>query len=117
MYCPFKGQKDGLSRCCANWNFIQSLIQMYVEQAFGVLKERWKIIMKQSNVPLQMVPDLVCICIVVYNLYITMKDSFDKTSIDEAESELTQKIVNGEAREGSEVRSAQATIEEMRDKI
>ena len=46
-----------------------------------------------------------------------MKDAFDKTWIDEAESELAQKIANGEAREGSEVRGARAAIEEVRSRI
>jgi hypothetical protein len=45
-----------------------------------------------------------------------MKDSFDKTW-DEAESELAQKIANNEAREWSEVRGAQAAIEEVRSRI
>jgi hypothetical protein len=46
-----------------------------------------------------------------------MKDSFDKTWIDEAESELAQKIANDEAREGSEVRGTRAEIEEVRSII
>jgi hypothetical protein len=88
MYCPFKRQNDGLSRCRVYWNFIQSSTQMYVERAFGILKGRWRIIMKRSAISLRMVPDLVCTCIILHNLCITMKDSFDKTWIDEAESEL-----------------------------
>jgi hypothetical protein len=88
MYCPFKEQKDGLSRCRANWNFIQFSTRMCVERAFGILKGRWRIIMKRCDIPLRMVPDIVCTCIVLYNLCITMKDSFDKTWIDEAKSEL-----------------------------
>jgi hypothetical protein len=46
-----------------------------------------------------------------------MKDSFYKTWIDEAESKLAQKIVNDKAREGSEVRGAQAAIKEVRSRI
>jgi hypothetical protein len=117
IYCPFKGQKDGLSRCHANWNFIQSSTRMCVERGFGILKGSWRIIMKRCDIPLRMVPNLVCTCIILYNLYITMKDSFDKTWIDEAENELAQKITNGETREGSEVRGAQAAIEEVRSRI
>jgi hypothetical protein len=117
MYYPFKGQKDGLSRCCANWNFIQSSTRMYVERAFGILKGRWRIIMKRCDIPLRMVPDVVCTCIVLHNLCITMKDFFDKTWIDEVESELAQKIANGEAREGSEVCGARAAIEEVTNRI
>jgi hypothetical protein len=56
---------------------------MYIEQAFGILKGRWKIIMKQFDVLLRMVHDIVCTCIVLHNLYITIKDSFYKTWIDE----------------------------------
>ena len=73
--------------------------------------------MKRSNIPLRMIRDVVCSCIVLHNLCITMKDAFDKTWIDEAESELVGKVANGEAREGSEVRGARAAIEEVRSKI
>jgi hypothetical protein len=117
MYCPFEGQKDGLFRCRTNWNFIESSTRMCVERAFGILKGRWRIIMKRCDIPLRMVSDVVYTCIVLQNLYITMKDSFDKTWIDEAENELALKIVNGEAKEGSEVRGTRAAIEEVRSRI
>lgn len=117
MYCPFKGQKDGLSHVHANWNFIQSSTRMCVERAFGILKGRWRIIMKRTDVPLRMVPDLVCTCIVLHNLCIAMKDSFDRNWIDEAEVELAEKIARGEGRDGSEVRGARAAIEEVRGRI
>jgi hypothetical protein len=116
MYCPFKGQKDVLSRCRANWNFIQPSTQMCVERAFGILKGRWRIIMKRCDISLRMVPDVICTCIVLHNLCITMKDSFDKTWINETESEF-QKIANGETRKGSEVCGARAAIEEVRSRI
>jgi hypothetical protein len=46
MYCPFKGGKTMLSGKEANWNFIQSSTRMCVERAFGILKGRWRLIMK-----------------------------------------------------------------------
>jgi hypothetical protein len=73
--------------------------------------------MKRCDIPLHMVLDLVRTCIVLHNLCIIMKDSFDKTWIDEVENELAQKIANGEVREGSEVRGARAVIEKVRNRI
>jgi hypothetical protein len=37
--------------------------------------------MKRFDIPLYMVPDVVCTCIVLHNLCITMKNSFDKTGL------------------------------------
>jgi hypothetical protein len=90
---------------------------MSVEEAFGILKGRWRILMKGSNVPLQMVPDLVCTCIVLHNLCITMKDSFENTLIDEAEIELAQKIANDKARKESKVHGTETANEEMKSRI
>ena len=38
FYSPFKGEKYGLSRRKAHWNFIQSSTRMAMERAFGILK-------------------------------------------------------------------------------
>ena len=38
FYSPFKGEKNGLRRRKAHWNFIQSSTRMAMERAFGILK-------------------------------------------------------------------------------
>ena len=49
MLAPFKGHKDGLSREKYHWNFVQSSTRMCVERAFGMLKGRWRILLKRST--------------------------------------------------------------------
>ena len=57
FYSPFKGEKDGLPRANAHWNFIQFSTRMAVERAFGILKGRWKIMLKRIDMPLRHVPN------------------------------------------------------------
>ena len=52
FYSSFKGEKDGLPRAKAHWNFIQSSTKMVVERAFGILKRRWRIMLKRIDMPL-----------------------------------------------------------------
>jgi hypothetical protein len=53
MYCPFKGSSDGLEPYKAHWNFIQSSTCMSMERAFGILKDKWRIIQKRVDVSLR----------------------------------------------------------------
>jgi hypothetical protein len=43
FYSHFKGEKDGLSKYKAYWNFIQFSTRMLAERVFGMLKNRIKI--------------------------------------------------------------------------
>lgn len=62
---------------------------MCVESAFGVLKGRWRIIIKRIDVPLwHMVDIVVVICIVLYNIYRIDKVQFDVDWIGEDERKL-----------------------------
>jgi hypothetical protein len=79
IYCPFKRRVDcALPPYKAHWNFIQSSTRMSVERAFGILKCRWRIIMKRMDCPLKSVSDMVAACIVLYNICILSKDKFDQ---------------------------------------
>ena len=117
MYCPFKGGKTELSQIQANWNFVQSSTRMCVERAFGILKGRWRIIMKRCDVPLRSVPDLVATCIVLHNLCITMNDGFNENWISKAEEQLQRKIKIGALKEGQELRCERASIHEVKNRI
>lgn len=46
MLAPFKSYKDVLTREEYHWNYVQSLMRMSVKQAFGMLKGRWRILLK-----------------------------------------------------------------------
>ncbi len=63
FYYPFKGEKNGLLKYKARWNFIQYNIRVLVERAFGMLKSRFKILQKRVDIPLNHLLDLVTICI------------------------------------------------------
>lgn len=85
FYSPFKGEKEGLSRSKSHWNIIQSSTRMAVERAFGILKGRWRILLKRIDMPLEHVPDLVTACICLHNLCIIHGDEFDMQWAKEAE--------------------------------
>ena len=80
MLAPFKGHKDGLSREEYHWNFVQSSTRMCVERAFGMLKGRWRILLKRIDVHLKNVPDLVAACLILHNMCIVFGDKFGKRS-------------------------------------
>jgi hypothetical protein len=77
FYSPFKGEKERLPRAKCHWNFIQSSTRMDVERVFGILKGRWRIILKRIDMSLRHVQNLVTACICLHNLCIIHKDKFD----------------------------------------
>ena len=48
---------------------------MCVERAFGMLKGRWRILLKKADVQLKNVPDLVSTCLVLHNMCIIFCDT------------------------------------------
>ena len=94
FYSPFKGEKDGLPRAKAHWNFIQSSTRMAVERAFGILKGRWRIMLKRIDMPLRYVPNLVTACICLHNLCIIHQDKFDDEWAKEGEKIMHMESTN-----------------------
>jgi hypothetical protein len=90
---------------------------MYVERAFGILKGRWRLIMKRHEVPLRNMPDIVAACIVLHNICIVNNEGIEEDWIIEVESKLARRIIEGEVREGSELRGERAGIAEVRRRI
>ncbi|MCO5612233.1 hypothetical protein L7F22_066497 [Adiantum nelumboides] len=90
MLAPFKGSKDGLSPKRYYWNYIQSSLRMPVEHAFGMLKARFRILLKRCDMLLQDVPKMVCACLVLHNMCIVHGDAFDEGWLREAQVELQQ---------------------------
>jgi hypothetical protein len=60
---------------------------MSIERAFGILKGRWRILLKRVDVPLQNTVDLVTACICLNNLCIGDEDFFDMDWAKEAQIE------------------------------
>lgn len=89
MLAPFRGHKDGLTREEYNWNFVQSSTRMCIERAFGMLKGRWRILLKRVDVKLKNMPELVSTCLVLHNMCIILGDNFWKTEwLQEASDEV-----------------------------
>ena len=62
---------------------------MCIERAFGMLKGRWRILLKRIDVHLKNVPDLVSTCIVLHNICIILGDYFLQTEwLQEASDEV-----------------------------
>ena len=76
MLAPYRGHKDDLTREEYYWNFVQSSTRMFVERAFGMLKGRWRILLKMIDVHLKNVPELVNTCLVLHNMCIFFGDKF-----------------------------------------
>lgn len=81
LLAPYKGHKDGLSQEEYHWNFIQSLTRMCIERAFGMLKSRWKILLKHVDVHLKNVPDLIFMCLVLHNICTKTKTIYGMVTI------------------------------------
>ncbi len=77
FYSPFKGEKDGLLRYKTHWNFIQYNIRVLVERTFGMLKGRFRILLKRVDIPLSHMLNLVTICIYLHNMCIANSNGFD----------------------------------------
>jgi hypothetical protein len=50
---------------------------MAVERAFGILKGRWRILLKRIDMPLRHIPNVITACICLHNLCIIHRDEFD----------------------------------------
>jgi len=61
---------------------------MAVERAFGMLKERWCILLKKIDMPLRNLPDIVTASLCLHNLCILENDEFSMDWAKEAEKEL-----------------------------
>jgi len=77
FYSPFKGEKVGLPKYKAHWNFIQSNKKTSMERTFGMLKGIFKILLKRIDIPLCHLPNLVMICICLHNMCIANLNGFD----------------------------------------
>ena len=98
MFAPFKGHKDGLSREEYHWNYVQSSTRMCVERAFGMLKLRWRILLKKVDSHLKNVPDLVTTCLILHNMCLIFGDNLCKQEwLREATDDVHSGLSNARA--------------------
>ena len=67
------------------------------------------------DIPLWYMTNIVVICIVVHNMYTICKDNFDMKWIEKVERELKTQIDNRLLKEGEEMNTNIATINEVRN--
>jgi hypothetical protein len=72
---------------------------MCVERAFGILKGRWRLIMKRSKISLRNMPDIVATCIILYTLCTVNNKGIELEWIVEAENILPTRVFEGELQE------------------
>ncbi|MBC8083259.1 MAG: aldehyde dehydrogenase family protein [Hymenobacter sp.] len=95
MLAPFKGHKDGMSRDEYHWNFVQSSTRMCIERAFGMLKGRWRILLKRVDMQLKNVPEMVSACLVLHNICIIFGDSFWRTEWVQEATDVGARVLAG----------------------
>ena len=92
MLTPYLGSKDGFTCKQEHWNFIQSSSRMYVERTFGILKLRWRILLKKMDCLLQHVPAHITACLILHNLTIMHNDMFNVSWINDAQTQLQKRM-------------------------
>jgi hypothetical protein len=80
---------------------------------FGILKNKWRSIMKRPEVPLKNMNDIVAACIVLHNICIVNNEGIKEYWIIEAESKLARRIIEGGVREDNELQGKIAGIAEV----
>ena len=61
---------------------------MVVKRNFGILKSRWRILLKRIDMPLHHVKDIVLACICILNFCIIHGDKFNKKWTTKVEFEV-----------------------------
>lgn len=101
MLSPYKGAKHlVLTHEQYQWNFLQSSTRMPVERAFGILKARWRILLKRNDMKLLNTMRVVATCLVLHNMCIVHKDSFDESWLRDAHIQLTDILIRHRQQQG-----------------
>lgn len=101
MLSPFKGHKDGLSGEEYHWNFVQSSMRVCAERAFGMLKDKWRILLKMIDMHFKNVPKLVSTCIVSQNICIIFGEIKKNEWVQEATNDVYSGFIVGRVSGGS----------------
>lgn len=113
MLTPYKGLKNlGITHEQYLWNFLQSSTRMPVERAFGILKARWRILLKRNDMKLSNTMRVISTCIVLHNMCIVHKDSFDETWLKDAKSQLVARMTRHQ-QGGRQYTAAEDALQEM----
>ena len=73
---------DRLTQEQRNFNYRLSKARVVVENAYGRLKGRWRVLMKKIDVRLEDVSDIVAACCVLHNICEAHGETFDDELLD-----------------------------------
>ena len=90
---------------------------MAIERAFGILKSRWRILLKNIEISLQNVPDTVSASLYLHNLCILENDDFDMDWARNAQEELQREtnMALGRMHEWDRFMSLDSSLKEMKE--
>ena len=103
IYCLFKGVKTALSDKMTNENFIQFSTRICVKMSFGILKDKWRLIIKRLEISLKNISYIIVTCIVLHNLCIVNNEGIEEDIIVEAKNKLATRVIEEELQEGNEL--------------
>ncbi|XP_033103786.1 protein ANTAGONIST OF LIKE HETEROCHROMATIN PROTEIN 1-like [Anneissia japonica] len=103
--------RDNMPNAHRRFNYRLSKARMVVERSFGMLKGRWRILMKRNDSELKHIPNMVLACCILHNMCIENGDVYNPSWDDENEDEVEQPQHQAEDRPinnatGNEIREA-----------
>jgi hypothetical protein len=104
LLVPYK-DNGHLTRVQNHYNYIHSATRIKIEQAFGLLKSRWRVLRNPIETDLKIVPHIVSCCCILHNICEERKeiiDEFDIISDQELINNVTTSevdIINGTERD------------------
>ena len=90
---------------------------MVVERAFGILKDRWHILLKRFDVSLQNVLNIIIASLCLHNLCILENDDFDMDWARNAQEKLQREanMALGRMNERDRFMSFESSLKEMKE--
>lgn len=87
---------------------------MAVERAFGMLKCRFRVLLKRCDQLLENMPSIVAACLTLHNICIVHKDALDVTWMDEVVKELEVQACEEDSPSTFASRAAREALFEIR---
>lgn len=109
---PFKDVPDGSRRRCFNYNLSKS--RRIVENAFGRLKARFRLVLKRMDANIGNVPFIIRACCVLHNICEHFGDSLPQQWLNESELESSlfiQPVHTSDVQVGSGTDVREALVE------
>lgn len=108
LMIPYKDIGRGLTQKQTYFNFKHSKTRIKVEQAFGLLKGRWRCLLCNLEVSFEIVSYIITVCCILHNICEERHDFLPpEEQYHDAETDLSSEInINDETLEGNMIRDA-----------